>query len=99
MTWLLTKNSKEKKQVLGGRAPFDDVPNPAMIVVEIAKGTRPKKPENAASLGFTDGLWGILERSWSADKNSRPTLETILSCLREAVSSSEDRWQLVERWP
>ena len=62
-----------------------------MIVVEIAKGSRPKKPENAASLRFTDGLWRILEQCWSADKNARPTLETILSCLREAVSSSGDR--------
>ena len=70
-----------------------------MIVVEIAKGSRPKKPENAANLGITDGLWGIIERCWSADKNARPTLETILSFLREAVSGSEDRWQLVERWP
>jgi len=93
------KLKRKKKQVLGGRAPFDDLPNPGMIVVEIAKGSRPKKPENAAGLGFTDGLWGILERCWSADKNTRPTLETILSCLREAVSGLEDRWQLVERWP
>jgi len=62
-----------------------------MIVEEVLKGSRPKKPENAASLGITDGLWGILERCWSADKNARPTLETILSCLRETAVSSEDR--------
>lgn len=62
-----------------------------MVVAEISKGTRPKKPEDAAKFGFTDGLWEIVERCWSADRDARPTLEAVLSCLRKAVS----RWRVV----
>ena len=91
----IAKDSNREKQVLCGKAPFDDLPNPAMIVVEITRGTRPKKPEDAARFGFTDGLWAILERCWSADKEARPELGTILSCLSDAGLSSEDRWQLI----
>jgi len=85
-------------EVLCGKAPFEDLQNPTKLVVEITNGTRPKKPEDAASLGFTDRMWGILERCWSANKGARPTLAAVLSCLSEAVLSSEDRWQLVDRW-
>ena len=53
-----------------------------MVVVEITRGTRPKKPEDAAAFGITDGLWKMLERCWSANKDARPTLEAVLSCLR-----------------
>ena len=57
-----------------------------MVVQEIWKGTRPEKPEDAAGFGFTDGLWEIVEQCWSADRDARPTLEVVLSCLREAAS-------------
>ncbi|KAF9647923.1 kinase-like protein, partial [Thelephora ganbajun] len=82
-------------EVLYGSTPFGDFANSAMIVVEITKGTRPGKPKDAASLGFTDGLWGTLERCWSAGRDARPTLEAVLSRLSEVASSWEDRWQVV----
>jgi len=78
-------------EVLCRRTPFDDLQNPNMIVVEIARGTRPKKPEDAASLGFTDELWGTLEQCWLADRGARPTLGVVLSCLSGAASGSGDR--------
>jgi len=62
-----------------------------MVVAEISKGTRPERPEDAARFGFTDELWEIVERCWSADRDTRPTLEAVLSCLREAAS----RWRIV----
>jgi len=78
-------------EVLYGRTPFHDLANSFMVVVEISKGTRPEKPEDAASYGFTDGLWEIVERCWSADLGTRPTLEAVLSCLHEAAP----RWRVV----
>jgi len=83
-------------EVLCGYAPFGDLANPVMIVVEVTKGVRPEKPEDAASFGFTDGLWEMLERCWSADKDARPTLGAVLSCLNEAASSGEERWEVIE---
>lgn len=61
-----------------------------MIVVEISKGTRPEKPEDAARFGFTDRLWEIVEQCWSTDRDARPTLDAVLSSLREAAP----RWQV-----
>ena len=84
-------NKKNGKQVLCGCAPFRDLANSFMVVVEISKGARPEKPEDAARFGFTDGLWEIVERCWSADKDVRPTLEAVLSSLRDAAS----RWRVV----
>ena len=57
----------------------------------IKNGTRPAKPEDATGLGFTDGLWEMVERCWSGDRNARPTLRAVLSCLREAAPSWDDR--------
>lgn len=82
---------RNEKQVLCGCVPFHDLANPFMVVAEISKGTRPEKPEDAAKFGFTDGLWEIVERCWSADRDARPTLEAVLSCLHKAAS----RWRVV----
>ena len=85
----------ELRQVLCGTIPFDNFWWPSEVVVEIMKGGRPAKPEDAPSLGFTGGLWDIVERCWLADGNARPTLATVLPCLREAASSWNDRRKVV----
>ena len=82
-------------QVLCGTVPFGDMDRSVTIVVEIMKGTRPAKPEDAGNLGFTNGLWEIVERCWLADRNGRPTLRAVLSSLGEASSSCGDRWEVV----
>ena len=52
----------------------------------IMRGARPKKPYAADSLGFTDGLWRIVERSWMADIEARPDVKSILYYLNHAAS-------------
>ena len=81
--------------MLCGTVRFGDLGHSIAIVAEIMKGTRPRKPEDAASLGFTDKLWKIVERCWLADKSARPTLPAVLFCLREAALSWDDRWEMV----
>ena len=68
--------------MLCGRAPYDDLTNTALVVAEIAKGTRPKKPEDATNLGITDELWETVERCWSTEKDGRPSLGAVVSCLK-----------------
>ena len=80
----------ELRQVLYGTRPFDGVDR-FRIAIEVLNGTRPTKPEDAASLGFTSGLWEIVEQCWLADRNARPTLRAILSCLSKAAASWDDR--------
>ena len=62
---------------------------------EVVKGGRPVKPESARSLGFTGGLWDMVERCWLADAGARPTLEAVLSCLSKAALGWGDGKQVV----
>ena len=82
-------------QVLCGTVPFGEAGHSVAIVVDIMKGIRPAKTKDAGNLGFTNGLWEIVERCWLADRNKRPTLRAVLSSLREASSSCGDRWEVV----
>jgi hypothetical protein len=50
----------------------------------ILNGVRPEKPEGAARLGFTEELWGVLERCWLKDRSARPSVEEILPYLNDA---------------
>ena len=80
----------ELRQVLCGTVPFPGL-NMVTVAIEVLRGTRPIKPDDAASLGFTDGLWEIVERCWSADSNARPTFGAVLSRLNDAAASWDDR--------
>ena len=50
------------------------------------EGVRPRKPEAAEQLGFSEKLWEIVEQCWLEDRNARPGVEGILSCLNDAVA-------------
>ena len=49
------------------------------------EGVRPRKPEDAKRLGFSDELWRIVELCWLEDRNARPSVEEIISCLNDAT--------------
>ncbi|KAF9785442.1 kinase-like domain-containing protein [Thelephora terrestris] len=82
-------------EVLCGAVPFGDLTNSAAIVKDIVEGKRPTKPEDAAHLGFTGGLWKIVEQCWSPDGNKRPALKAVQSCLEEATARWGDRRRAV----
>ena len=48
-------------------------------------GDRPQKPDGAEGLGFTKGLWKIVERSWLADARERPDVKDMLFQLNHAA--------------
>ena len=49
-------------------------------------GVRPKRPEEARCLGFSDELWRIIELCWLEDRKARPRIEDILTSLRVSVA-------------
>jgi hypothetical protein len=57
-----------------------------MVVNEIMEGVRPRKPEGAKHLGFSNELWRTVEQCWLEDRNARPGAEEILSSLNEATA-------------
>jgi serine/threonine protein kinase len=66
-------------EVLNGRAPF--APHKAPVL-KILRGERPERPEGARGARFTDGIWGMLELCWKPQPGDRPSLKTVLQCLR-----------------
>ena len=50
----------------------------------ITEGVRPEKPEGAKHMGFSDDLWRTIELCWLEDRNARPRVEDILSCLNNS---------------
>jgi len=56
------------------------------VVNAIMEGIRPEKLKGAARLGFSNELWRIVELCWSENRNARPRIEGILSCLDDATA-------------
>ena len=50
------------------------------------EGVRPRKPEEAKRLGFSDELWQTVELCWLEDRTTRPGVEKILPCLNDAAA-------------
>lgn len=72
-------------QVLTGEVPFRD--HGAMgYVFSVVDGHRPVKPENAATIGFSDSLWDFVQRCWDAKAESRPEAAEVVSHLAKATS-------------
>jgi len=49
------------------------------------EGVRPRKPEAAKRLGFSDELWETVELCWLEDRNARPEVEVIPPRLTSAA--------------
>ena len=75
-----------KTQVLCGRYPYREIPTDILAVHAITEGFRPNKPEAAKELGFNDELWNTVELCWLEDRNARPGVGDILSCLNDAAA-------------
>ena len=53
----------------------------------MVEGRRPVKPENASSIGFSDLLWGFVQRCWVSEMESRPPVAEVVMQLREAAAN------------
>jgi len=73
-------------QVLCGHHPYVEIQSDILVMNAIMEEGRPKKPQRAARLGFNNELWNIIELCWLEDRNARPGIEDILSCLNDATA-------------
>lgn len=72
-----------RHQVLTGRQPFHHLGLYAAVIA-IQKGKRPRKPDHAESLGFSDTLWWLTRMCWSESPSARPTAQELLRYLQDA---------------
>ena len=42
------------------------------LAYKVLEGIRPVKPENADTIGFGGGVWGLVEACWEEDRTQRP---------------------------
>jgi len=73
-------------QVLCGHHPYVEIQSDILVMNMVMDGTRPEKPQDAARLGFNDELWNIVKLCWSEDRNVRPRIDGIASCLDDATA-------------
>lgn len=72
-------------EVLCGHCPFHEITSDILVVNALLQGKRPGQPNDAAGLGFTSDLWGVLEKFWEENRTKRPTVVEILSYLNDAM--------------
>ena len=72
--------------MLCGHHPYLEIQSDILAVNAITEGVRPRKPEGAKRLGFSDELWRTVELCWLEDRDVRPRVENILSCLNDATA-------------
>ena len=73
-------------EVLTGQPPFSRYGD-LTVVMKIVNGKRPKRPQGAEAVWFTDDLWGMLEQCWSPQPKARPTAEAILEHLERGSTA------------
>ena len=75
-------------EVLSGRAPFSQF-NPYIVIRKVMDGERPERPKGVEGAWFTDELWGMLNRCWESQPESRPSVTAVLECLEWVSRDAE----------
>ena len=75
-------------EVLSGKPPFPDY-NGMIVMRKVVEGERPGRPQGGEGVWFTDDLWEMLEQCWSSQPGRRPTIDTVLRCLKHSSTA----WQ------
>ena len=73
-------------QVLTGEIPFRNV-RQTELGWSVVQGLRPDKPTNASAIGFSDSLWGFVQRCWDSNMKLRPKVAEVVRYLEEAAAN------------
>ena len=58
-----------------------------VVFGHVIEGKRPERPQGMEKARFTDDMWRALERCWTRQPDSRPSIEDVLQCLEKASRS------------
>ena len=73
-------------EVLTTRIPFH-LDADLIVFMHVVEGKRPERPQGVGEAWFTDDVWEILERCWTQQPESRPSIKDVLQCLGKASRS------------
>ncbi|KAF9643108.1 kinase-like protein [Thelephora ganbajun] len=73
-------------QVLTGELPFRRI-RQTELRYSVVTGLRPDKPENASAIGFSDSLWGFVQRCWDSNRDLRPKVSEVVTYLEAATTN------------
>ncbi|KAJ8081975.1 hypothetical protein PM082_007821 [Marasmius tenuissimus] len=79
-----------------GRHPFPELPNEAAVVLAVALGKRPARPEEA--FGLTDAMWNLIEKSWLPNPSRRPNAQQLLGRLSKMNSLKKTTYSTPLDW-
>ena len=72
-------------EVFTGKVPFGSLKNES-VVIHIANGKRPAKPQAAGQLGLTAEMWKFIEKCWTTNPSKRPTIDEVVRTWEGFVS-------------
>ena len=70
-------------QVLSGKQPWSEVRQDSAVVLRLAKGDKPGRPESRT---LNDSHWNLIQYCWSP-KEERPAAEAIIPTIQQFLSS------------
>ena len=77
-------------EVLTGFYPFHEQKwTEHELAHNVVTGVRPTKPADAERIGFTDGIWELVQECWDGESTKRPKIDQVLTLLARVAAYSE----------
>ncbi|KAF8178967.1 kinase-like domain-containing protein, partial [Mycena galopus ATCC 62051] len=67
--------------ILTGKFPFHELKNDMAVMMAVARGRRPARPESSSGITTPDSLWELVENCWETEATIRPTAFQIVERL------------------
>jgi len=68
-------------ELLTGKPPFPEYRSDAAVIRALMTGAQPKRPTELGER-LKDGMWALMQRCWTREPSSRPTMEAVVTELQ-----------------
>ena len=65
-------------EVFTGEKPFGGSKSDTLVSLWITQGKRPQRPMDDQGVGFSDGVWDIVQRCWTQNPGERPIIDDVV---------------------
>ena len=82
-------------EVLSGELPFSSYAD-LVVILKVAAGRRPERPQGLEGMWFTDDIWSVLEHCWDPVPGNRPSIPEVLRSLKKWTQPSPQSLALAD---